>query len=155
MSRSSWILVGVMFVAGVLWARDHQKQGEIRQQLKVAERAYDSLAREGAKLDTVYVHRVDTLRRVRVVTDSILARDTLTFVRVDTVKQIVQAERRACDAVVQTCEAQKAILGQQIGNLTDQLRLERRKKPSRFGCAGPAAVNTKGFGLGIACGVKF
>jgi hypothetical protein len=45
----------------------------------------------------------------------------------------------------------------------DRLRLQQdslirdlqRRRPSRFGCAGPLAATSRGLGLGVACGIRF
>ena len=63
-------------------------------------RQSDSLARQ-YRVDTV------TLRRTRHTTDTLLFRDTL--IHRDTVRVYVEAERKACDAVIATCEARLAV----------------------------------------------
>jgi hypothetical protein len=65
--------------------------------------------------DTAYVTRVDTLRDIRRVTDSVIRVDTL--IHRDTVVQIVEAERRACDGVVLACDLRVASRDQRIATL--------------------------------------
>jgi hypothetical protein len=57
----------------------------------------------------------------------VILRDTL--IHRDTVIQIVEREREACDAVIATCEQRVADRDRQIVNLDSLLALERRKHP--------------------------
>jgi hypothetical protein len=71
------------------------------------------LVEQKTRLDTVYVERKVTQAKVQFVTDSILKTDTV--FRDTTAKRIVADERRACDAVVSTCE-------KKVKNLEAQLK---------------------------------
>ncbi len=135
--------------------RDDGRRAQIAHDLQ---HVNDSLTRSGRGLDTVYVQRTDTLRLVRRHTDSLLVTDTV--VHTDTVRQLVERERLACDAVVQSCEEQKANLRSQVGNLRAQLANEaKRRRGFRvlgipLGCTAGLAATPQGSGLGGACGVK-
>jgi hypothetical protein len=142
--------VAVIFLV-VLGLRGCTDQGALRREMQALQAQNDSLRRQERGLDTVYVARRDTLRLTRHVTDSILQIDTL--IRTDTVRQIIARERAACDAVLNTCEAQKANLRAQILNVQGQLDVEKKRHPSRFGCAGPVVASNKGVGLGAGCGL--
>ena len=151
-----WIIAGIALAALTAWLGygcEQRRQGVIRDQIKTLEHERDSLKTEREQREVIY--RTDTLRltKVRRVTDSILVRDSI-FGR-DTVRAIVGRERQACDAVIHTCEQQKAGLERENANLEARLKLEKKKKPSRFGCAAPLAATTQGVGLGVACGIRF
>lgn len=107
-----WGVYGVV-VIGALWLYGlHMKRvGELNGQIA-------HLTRETHRVDTVYVAQTKTLVKVRRVTDSILTTDTL--FRVDTVRQLIRAERIACDAVVQTCEQRVALRDSTIRALKSQ-----------------------------------
>ena len=139
-----WVLLGIVLA---LWWREATSTNAALASLR---HTNDSLVAIGRGKDTLYVRQTDTLHLVRVRTDSLLRTDTI--IHTDTVRQIVERERRACDALLQTCEEQKANLRSQIENLHDQIKT---MKPSRFGCTAGPSLNTKGFGLGATCGVRF
>lgn len=102
------------------------------------------LKAQSAQAETVYVAKVDTVRLTRRVTDSVLATITDTVIRVDTVRQLIAAERDACDNALSACDAQKALLTLRIKNLEQQSqeRFLGIRLPSR----------TAMFGLGIVGG---
>jgi hypothetical protein len=104
----SVILVLLAVAAMFLWGRERERAGVLR-----AENAH--LLQQSAKADTVYIHKVDTLRLTRRVTDSILTTDTV-FHR-DTVRLWLAAERNACDQALSACDTQKALLNLRIQNL--------------------------------------
>lgn len=91
----------------------------------------DSLRAITAQRDTVYHATVDTLRVVRVRTDSVFRRDTLRFtdtlVHVDTVRQLVERERLACDAVILSCEARVAARDSIIAVQAEVIAAERSR----------------------------
>lgn len=130
-----WVLVVV--AALFLWQLDGCRQreiGELRGQNA-------ELAKQAARVDTVYRTRVDTLRLTRVRTDSILKTDTL-FHR-DTVVRIVEAERKACDLLVATCEERVALRDLRIKNLEQQVKGETFlgvRLPSRWVMLGAGVV---------------
>ncbi|HYC31059.1 MAG TPA: hypothetical protein VEB59_02160 [Gemmatimonadales bacterium] len=75
-----------------------------------------------ARADTVYRRTLDTLIQVRKVTDSLIlpadtVRDTVTFVRRDTVRLLVEAERAACDNTLAACERRVEERDQAIDSL--------------------------------------
>lgn len=137
------ILLALGLIA--LWAYgcENRKAGRLQQELH-------DLQSQAKQIDTVY--RTDTiaLRKVRYRTDSLLITDTV--IHTDTVRQIVQQEREACNAVVSTCEQEKA-------NLRKQITVLQKQKPNwierRFGCTAGVAATTKGAGLGASCGIRF
>jgi hypothetical protein len=92
--------------------------------------------------DTVYVRDTVHLTRVRHHTDTILRTLTDTLIHRDTVIQIVERERAACDAVIQTCEARVALRDLRIKELERGERFLGIKLPSR----------TVMFGLGALTG---
>jgi hypothetical protein len=152
MKPSYWIIAGAALVALVVWLGygcEQRRQGVIRDQIKTLEHERDSLKAERQKQEIVY--RTDTVRltKVRIVNNRAL--DSLP----PRAREIVGAERQACDRVITTCEDQKAGLMRENANLEAQLKLEKKRKPSRFGCAGPFAATTKGVGLGVSCGLRF
>lgn len=141
-----WVAVGaVVFVAYLGLIHAIEERGADKARIKAREATIAALARQ---------HRTDTLRLVttRRVTDSILQVDTL--LRVDTVRQLVQRERLACDALVGTCEAEKAALRELVA-------LERKKGRGLrlfsipVGCTAGGVVSAKGFQPGIGCGIRF
>lgn len=117
------------------------------------------LARRADALAAAY--RVDTvrLRTVRTLTDSILVRDTLTFVRVDTVRQLVERERAACDLVISTCESRLAVADSQARRADSSAKLwralaERQRCRILFlPCPNRLTVFVGGAALGAAAGV--
>jgi hypothetical protein len=153
MKWPSWGWKAVAALVGVLalwhygcWS---QQQGAVRFQIKTLEHERDSLKAERQKREIVY--RTDTvhLTKVRVVNNRAL--DSLP----PRAREFVGAERQACDRVITTCADQRAGLARENANLEAQLKLEKKRKPSRFGCAAPFAATTKGIGLGVSCGVRF
>ena len=76
------------------------------------------------------VYRVDTvtLRRTRIRTDTLLFRDTL--IHRDTVRVYVEAERKACDAVIATCEARLAVSESLRRNDSTAFAAYRKAQPS-------------------------
>ncbi len=148
MKLPGWPAVAVVaggLLAYALIARHWQHDGALREQIRARETVIAALAKQ---------HRTDTLRLVTVrrQTDSILTVDTL--LRVDTVRQLVQRERLACDAVLSTCEQEKAAL-------RDLVALERKRaRGFRFlgiplGCTAGGAVTDKGLRPAVGCGVRF
>ena len=128
----------ILVAAGLLlWQVDGCRQreiGELRGENAV-------LKVQQARVDTVYRDRVDTLKVTRIRTDSILRTDTL-FHR-DTVIKIVEAERKACDLLVATCEERVALRDLRIKNLEKQAKGETLfglRLPSRFMMFGLGAV---------------
>jgi hypothetical protein len=129
----------VLLVAAALfvWQLDGCRQreiGELRGENK-------QLTLQSQRADTVYVHTRDTLRLTRTRTDSILLTDTV-FTR-DTVVKIVEAERKACDLLVASCETRVALRDLRIKNLEQQARGESFlgiKLPSRMAMFGLGAV---------------
>lgn len=107
-----WLVAMVLLVAYGCERRDSGRQAE-----RIAQ-----LEHRKAQVDTVYKTQTKTLVKVRRVTDSILTTDTL--FRVDTVRQMIATERKACDQVIQTCEQKVAV--------RDSLIKELKKKPSIF-----------------------
>jgi hypothetical protein len=94
-------------------------------------------------VDTVYVRDTVQLTRVRHRTDTILRTLTDTLIHRDTVIQIVERERAACDAVIQTCEERVALRNLRIKELERGERFLGIKLPSR----------TLMFGAGLLTGV--
>ena len=136
-----WLLAGVACLALVQSRCAGEREGALRAELARLEAA-------AARVDTVY--HTDTLRltKTRRVTDSILVPgDTVTRVRVDTVRMLVQAERVACDAALRTCEERVALRDQRIAVL-------EKARPGRFGCVVGPAVTHRGVGIGGSCGYR-
>lgn len=146
------LVVACVALTLFVFSCEQRQQGAIRQQLKELSHERDSLKADRKRIETVY--KTDTLRltKVRRVTDSVLKVDTV--IRTDSARVLVAGERQACNAVIKTCEEQKAGLVRENANLAEQLRLEKKKKPSRFGCAGPVTASTQGIGLGVGCGIR-
>ncbi len=155
MTLPRWLPVaGLAAVAWLAWlgVQKHLRDdGALRYQQHVLAHENDSLRAVGRGLDTVYVHRTDTLRLTRRVTDSILTVDTL--IRADTVRLMVERERLACDAVVATCEEQKANLRSQLANMTRQLEVEQARRGSWLGRTA-GKVLWFGAGLGVGAVLK-
>ena len=104
------VLLGVF-----LYGRERAASG------RLAERVAQ-LEQRKAQVDTVYRRDTLTLKRVRTVVDRVLQVDTLW--RSDTVRVLIAAERKACDAVIQTCEQRVAV--------RDSIIRQLKKKPSVF-----------------------
>jgi hypothetical protein len=136
--------VALGLLAWTLVRRHWQHDGALREQIHAREVTIAALAKQ---------HRTDTLRLVttRHTTDSVLRTDTV-FTPA-TVKQIVTSERLACDAVLGTCEAEKAAL-------RDLVALERKRaRGFRFlgiplGCTAGLAGTPAGVNIGGSCGVR-
>lgn len=117
--------------------------------------ADDSIARLAAR------YRVDTLRvrEVRTRTDTLLARiaDTV-YVRADTVRLIVAAERQACDAARLTCELRVAAadsaarLYQRQSELWQSMARVQRCRLLFLPCPSRVVVGVAGLALGAAAG---
>lgn len=115
--RIQWLIAaGVVLMLGVCWADNHSasSHGADSEKLKQAVGETRSGEKQLTKAETVYVHRVDTLRRQ--VTKLEQLRDTLRITDTVQVKEFIQradSTVRACFAVVQSCEqkdsAHKAI----------------------------------------------
>ena len=76
------------------------------------------LEEKKAQVDTLYVTDTLELTRVRREIDTLVIRDTV--VHRDTVIKWLAAERRACNAVIETCEKRVAIRDTIIINLKRQ-----------------------------------
>lgn len=125
--------------------------------IKARDAAIDSLRARAARRDTIYLATVDTLWQVRRVTDRRL--DTLhlidTLIHRDTVIQLVERERLACDAVISSCEVRVAIRDTLIDSLRVQLKAERRRDRV-FGVKLPSRTVMLGAGVlgGLLLGRK-
>ena len=128
-----------------LWAYgcENRRAGRLQQELH-------DLQAQAKQIDTVYHTDTIRLRTVRYATDTLLTRDTV--IHTDTVRQIIQQERDACNAVISTCEREKA-------NLRQQITVLKKQQPGfikrRFGCTAGVAATAKGAGLGASCGIRF
>jgi hypothetical protein len=87
--------------------------------------------RQIVQIDTVYVRDTVQLTRVRHHTDTILRTLTDTLIHRDTVIQIVERERAACNAVIQTCEERVALRDLRIKELEKGERFLGIKLPNR------------------------
>lgn len=125
LSHGTALAIGAGVVGVLMYGCEQRDAGAWKAQRAALRAENDSLRGAAQGLETVYVARTDTLRFTRRVTDSVLAVDTV--IHTDTVRQIVARERAACDAVIATCEAQKANLLAQIVNVQQQLGLEKKR----------------------------
>jgi cytoskeletal protein RodZ len=106
--RIQWLIVGAIVLGiGVCWADNHFASGHGADSEKLKQAVGETKAgeRQLTKAETVYVHRVDTLRRQ--VTKLEQLRDTLRITDTVQVKEFIQradSTVRACFAVVQSCE---------------------------------------------------
>lgn len=131
MKRLPALALLVAAAVGGLWAYGAYQRsvGELRATIESRDAAIKRLQARQARQDTVYVARVDTLRLARRMTDHRL--DTLrltdTLIHRDTVIQLVERERLACDAVISSCEVRVAIRDSLIDSLRVQLTAERGK----------------------------
>ena len=155
MTLPKWWPLAALAVIGALflWVSHYEfTQGQYAQQLKDATRHEPALIRRIVINDTVFIRDTVRLTVVRHRTDSLLRVDTL--IRADTVRQIVAAERAACDTVIQSCAARIQARDSLNANLRLQIKLLEKQHPSRFTCVLGGAATTKGIGLGGACGVR-
>ena len=152
-----WWPTAALILAGFLawkWYGHEQRiQGELKSQYDALSQQLDQSKVQAESLASA--HHIDTVRLVSVRrhTDSLLITDTL--IRADTVRRVVDRERLACDALVATCEAEKTNLRAQIGYVRAQLEIEKKRRPSRFGCVIGGVVSPKGAGPGAGCGIRF
>lgn len=107
----------------------------LAQETRLTKRA-DSLEK-AYRVDTV------TLRRTRTRTDSFFTHTRDTLIHRDTVIQIVEAERQACDAVVSACERRLAVKDSIAATLRERIRITEAGKPSKL----RQAVTVIGAGL--------
>lgn len=107
-----WVVALCLLLA---WGHERQESGKRSERIA-------QLEHRKAQVDTVYTTLTKTRSIVRVKTDSILRTDTLW--RSDTVRVLIAAERKACDAVIQTCEQRVAV--------RDSIIKQLKKKPSVF-----------------------
>jgi hypothetical protein len=117
-----WLaLLGLSWFGGCQMAKNEQQDAEIKRLYKQADRLMD----QANQRDTVY--RTDTVRltRTRLVTDSVLLVDTL--IHRDTVRVLVERERLACDAALETCEARVAYRDSIIANLDSVTKAQQRR----------------------------
>lgn len=149
-----WIVGGLALAVAVTASVVTLKQLAQRD-ARIAEldRAVDSLSQQVAAVDTVYQVAVDTLWRVRQVTDHRL--DTLrlrdTLIHRDTVYQLVEAERQACDAVIRSCEQRVAARDSLIAAQAVQIEVLRPRPSSLLGLL-PLPSREVAFGLGLLTG---
>jgi hypothetical protein len=118
------VLIAVAYAAGCHYNQDRTLKSAIN---VLADRV-DSLKGEAGKVDTVYDVDTVQLTRVRTRTDSLLLTDTV-YTR-DTVVQIVERERQACDAVVATCEQRVAQRDTIIAGLDSIVKLQKKRTGS-------------------------
>lgn len=104
-----WLLVGMLLGYGWFAEERHAK--------RIVE-----LEAQAAQVDTVYLTDTLWLTKVRYETDTILATKTDTVMHIDTVRILIAGERKACDAVIQTCEQRVAA--------RDRVNKELKKAPS-------------------------
>lgn len=132
MTRLGWniLMVAVAVIALGLYGQEQRKRGAAEAEGKEWKRQLDSLAKVGARVDTVYRVQRDTfyVRRVRVDTLT----QTVELWKHDTTKvveYVAQADStiKACSALVLTCEERSAIYEAQLGAW--ERRWETREKP--------------------------
>ncbi len=134
-TKYSHLILLVIAVVG-LWAYGCENRRAGRLQERVA-----TLETQAKQIDTVYHTDTITLRKVRYATDTLLATDTV--IHTDTVRQLIAQERAACNAVIQTCEEQKA-------NLRAQIEVLKKQRPSWL----TRSVGKLGWlGAGVVAGV--
>jgi hypothetical protein len=134
-SLPGWVLIGAV-IGGLtvgLWleGRTRERIGVWKEKVRVADDSLKIARASSRRTDTVYVRVTDTLIRVRVRHDSVIAAGD-SFPR-ERVVEIVRVERAACDTVIRACEARVAARDTTIGLLESRLKLEQKKPgPRRF-----------------------
>ncbi len=125
-------LILLVIALGGLWAYgcENRRAGRLEEQKTALEHRNAALEEDAGRIDTVYREATKTLRKVRYATDTIFLSDTV--IHTDTVRQIVAQEREKCDAVIQTCEQQKANLRAQVANLDSTIAVLNKQKPGWF-----------------------
>lgn len=108
-----WAAWVILIIGFWLWGQERQRSGQYKERIA-------QLESRKAHVDTFYKTVYKTLEKTRRVTDSLIVTDTLTFT--DTVTQVIYAERRACNAVIETCEQRVAV--------RDSIITVLKKKPS-------------------------
>ncbi len=141
----------VLAGALLLWQRDcsMKAQGALQAEVKAAEQRYAALEERGIVYDTTYVRDTVTLTRWRTQYESVRTqneyRDTVW------VKQFVltaDSTIKSCSVALETCEHRVALRDSMIGNLKQQLGLEKKRRPGLF-----AQLGQKAIWLGIGIGV--
>lgn len=127
----SWIALGALVLAAVVgYTAVVQARAKLDRKRAVLEDTLDSLARQTAKVDTIYVRDSVTVWRLKRATDTLTV--TVHQWKHDTVKVVEYVERadstiRACSQLVLTCEARVALRDSTIA--TQQRRWDTREKP--------------------------
>jgi hypothetical protein len=106
MKPSHWLFLGGCAVLGLLIGY-FLGMREVSPELRRLRQRADSLNAQVRRADTVYTRDTVTLTRTRTRVDSLLTVDTL--LHTDTVRVLVAEERKACDAVIRSCEARVAV----------------------------------------------
>jgi hypothetical protein len=123
-----WKLYGaaiLLLVVGYNLFVAHQRAiGARDAMLRESARQYADLYKQKQKIDSVYVVTRDTLRFTRTRTDTVLKARfiTDTVLHRDTVIQIVERERQACDLVIRSCDQRVAVRD----SIIDVIRLQNR-----------------------------
>lgn len=137
--RIQWLIAAVIVLSlGVCWAdnRFAARHGADGEKLKQAIDQTKAGEKQLAKVDTVYVHRVDTLKRHVVKLEQL--RDTLRITDTVQVKEFIrQADStvKACFAVVESCEQKDSahkVIEAGLRRQNDALRALIPGKTERF-----------------------
>lgn len=160
------ILFAVVLVMAWLYGRSQRSQGELTQRLKARETVIAALAKRQARVDTVAgkaaVVYLDAKVNYKAIRDSLLKEMAGTFNNDTTNSNNLPPIIRACDAALtaadsalSACAVRVAVRDTIIWQKDSLIRDLKKRRSSRFGCAGPFTVTTKGFDLGASCGIKF
>jgi acyl CoA:acetate/3-ketoacid CoA transferase beta subunit len=110
-------MVGFWLSVALFWGWSCHERSVGRYKERIAVLEHDQKV-----VDTIYQTKTKVLTQIRRHTDSVITTDTV--LRVDTVRILLNAERKACDQVIQTCEQRVAI--------RDSIIRQLKKKPSVF-----------------------
>lgn len=139
---SHLILFAAVLVMVWLYGRSQRSQGELKERVKARETVIAAIAKQ---------HKTDTLVFTRWKTKYDSLTDTLQITDTVWVKQFIataDSTITTCSNALASCEALQREKDALIRDL-------KKRRGSRFGCAGPLTVTSKGFDLGASCGLKF
>lgn len=153
-----WALAAIALglLAFRVYGCEQQNQGVLKQQIKLLEQQQVELRDHMQIVDTLYVRDTVALTKWRTRYNEV--RDTVTLtdtVNVRNVLFIADSTIISCSNALETCEHRVALRDSLLKEKDTMISYLKKRKPSRFGCAGPLAATTRGLGLGVACGIRF
>ncbi len=142
-----WLLVVLALCYG--YAQAH-RSGVLDAELRAARRDYAALEERGVRVDSVFVRDTVTLTRWRTQYGSVRTQARYSdTVWVKAFVGVADSTIHACSVALETCQERVALRDSLIGNLKNQLTIERKRRPGLFAQLGQKILFV-GIGFGAA-----